>query len=47
MESKTLIAFFKGTAGEYLKLRELAPSIISMAAKLRNGISPFKVTDFK
>jgi hypothetical protein len=47
MQSKTLIAFFKGTAGEYRKLRDLAPGIISMAAQMRNSISPYKTTDFR
>jgi hypothetical protein len=42
-----LIAFYKGTAGEFLKLGPLAPSIMAAAAHMRNHVSPYRLTDFK
>jgi hypothetical protein len=41
MQSKQFIASFKGTAGEYLKLGDLAPTIISAPTKKRGFISPY------
>ena len=35
-----LIAFFKGTAGDYLKMRDFAPIVIGAAAVMRNHVSP-------
>jgi hypothetical protein len=40
--SPKLFAFFKGTAGEFIKLGPLAPTIMAMAAQMRNSISPFR-----
>jgi hypothetical protein len=39
--SPKLIAFFKGTAGEFNKLGPLALTIMSMAAQMRNHVSPY------
>lgn len=33
-----LIAFFKGTAGEFLKLKNLENMVLTGAAQMRNGI---------
>lgn len=43
MNNKKLIAFFKGTAGEFLALGPLAPTVMSMAADMRNHLSPFQI----
>jgi DnaJ-class molecular chaperone len=41
-EGRQLIAFFKGTAGEFLKAGpQLAITIMGMAADVRNHVSPF------
>lgn len=46
MNSPKLIAFFKGTAGDFNKLGPaLAGSIMSAAADMRNHVSPFRATD--
>jgi hypothetical protein len=44
---KELIAFFKGTAGEFLKLGPLAPLFMAAAADMRNHVSPIQLTDLK
>lgn len=36
---KTLVAFYNGTAGEYVKMGNLAPILISHAAQMRNDVS--------
>jgi len=46
-DGKQLIAFFKGTAGEFNRLHGLAPMIMSAAADMRNTVSPYRVTDFQ
>lgn len=46
MTSRKLMAFFKGTAGEFLKLGPLAPTIMGMAADMRNRVSPYRSNDF-
>lgn len=40
-EGRTLIAFFKGTAGEFNKLGALAIPFMSAAADMRSRVSPF------
>jgi hypothetical protein len=42
MNSKQLVAFYKGTAGDYLQLGPLAVRVISQEAFLRNHISPMQ-----
>jgi len=41
-EGRKLITFFKGTAGDFLKLRTLAPSIMAAAAHMRNTVARAK-----
>jgi hypothetical protein len=40
-EGRTLIAFFKGTAGEFNKLGALAVPFMSAAANMRSRVSPY------
>jgi DnaJ-class molecular chaperone len=43
MQTKQLVAFFKGTAGEYNKLGAgLACSLMGAAADMRNTVSPIR-----
>lgn len=40
-EGRTLIAFFKGTAGEFNKLGALAIPFMTAAADMRSRVSPY------
>lgn len=47
MQTTTLIAWYKGTAGEFNKLQGLAPMLMTQAAQMRKSLSPFRVIEVK